>query len=186
MAATLHKLRTKSDMLKEETAVKLRQLLLEFPDLPERARSEIAASIDRQTAADKGWTFIMLSAKQNAAVVTWLLRNSKRPHIAVRLWAELFDHLRTDTGQVILTRTELAGVVGTTANNISAVMSELESIGAITKRLEKVNGLKGRGIVFYFMNPRVATNLTGMERVVAQNEAPNVTALRPVQVAVRA
>ena len=81
---------------------------LEYPALPERPRGEIVAAIDRQTAAENGWTFVMLSPSQNKAVQRWLVENSKRPQKATLLWAELFDHLRRDTGEIMLTRDELA------------------------------------------------------------------------------
>jgi len=172
MAAQLIKLRTKADRLKAEQAKSIRQFVLDFPDLPERAVSEIVASIDRQTASKSGWTFIMLSPEQNAAVVDWLAANSSRPQIAMRLWAKLFSHLRTDTGEIVATRDELAELVGDNADNVSRVMGELASIGAISRRREKVAGMRGPGLVRYFMNPRVATNLTGAARDQAQSDAP--------------
>src|SRR3954471_215126 len=72
MAAQLHRLRTKADRLRSDTAAQLRQLVLEYPGLPERARGEIIGTIDRQTASEAGWTFVMLSPEQNAAVMRWL------------------------------------------------------------------------------------------------------------------
>ena len=57
MAATLRRLRTKADRLRAEQAEALRQLVLDYPDLPEQPRGEIVAAIDRHTAAENGWTF---------------------------------------------------------------------------------------------------------------------------------
>ena len=74
MAATLRRLRTKADRLRAEQADALRQLVLDYPALPERPRGEIVAAIDRQTAAENGWTFVMLSPSQNKAVQRWLRR----------------------------------------------------------------------------------------------------------------
>lgn len=172
MAAQLIKLRTAKDRLKADQAEQLRQFVLEFPDLPERVRGEMISTIDRQTASRSGWTFIMLSPEQNAAVVDWLSDNSQRPQVAVRLWAKLFKHLRTDTGEIVATRDELAEMVGERPDNISQVMGELASIGAISRKRERVAGMRGPGLVRYFMNPRVATNLTGAARDTAQKEAP--------------
>lgn len=172
MAAQLIKLRTKADRLKADQAQQLRQLVLDFPDLPQRAVGELIATIDRQTVSKSGWTFVMLSPEQNAAVVDWLSDNSQRPQVAMRLWAKLFKHLRTDTGEIVATRDELAEMVGERPDNISQVMGELASIGAITRRRERVAGMRGPGMVRYFMNPRVATNLTGAARDQAQSEAP--------------
>src|SRR5215212_3747288 len=98
MAARIFRLRTKPERLRGEKAAELRQLVIEYPGLPERARSEIVATIDRQTASETGWTFVMLSPEQNAAVVRWLRQNSERPVVALALWGELFTALRRDTG----------------------------------------------------------------------------------------
>ena len=73
MAATLRRLRTKADRLLAEQADALRQLVIEYPGLPERPRGEIVAAIDRQAAAENGWTFVMLSPSQNKAVQRWLV-----------------------------------------------------------------------------------------------------------------
>jgi len=172
MAAQLIKLRTKADRLKADQASRLRQLVLDFPDLPQRAVGELIATIDRQTVSKSGWTFVMLSPEQNAAVVQWLADNSARPIVAMRLWAQLFNNLRTDTGEIVQTRDELAEALGAKVTEISQIMGELASIGAITRRRERVAGMRGPGLVRYFMNPRVATNLTGAARDQAQQYAP--------------
>src|SRR5215208_6983471 len=128
MAATLRRLRTRADRLRAEQADALRQLVLDYHDMPERLRGELVATIDRQAAAENGWTFVMLSPSQNKAVQRWLFENSKRPQKATILWAELFDHLCHDTGEISLTRDELADVVGVDADSVSRIMHELESI----------------------------------------------------------
>ena len=178
MHAQLVKLRTRADRLKTHQAEQLRQLVLDFPDLPERAVGELIATIDRQTASRTGWTFVMLSPEQNAAVVDWLAQHSTRPQVAMRLWAKLFQNLRTDTGEIVQTRDELAELIGDTADHVSQIMGELASIGAISRRREKVAGMRGPGLVRYFMNPRVATNLTGAARDQAQAAAPLLTLMQ--------
>ena len=140
MPAQIARLRTKADRLRSDTAAQLRQLVLEYPGLPERARGEIIGTIDRQTASEAGWTFVMLSPEQNAAVMRWLSRHSRRPRVALELWGELFTALRRDTGEIMLTRDELAERVGTTPEHVSSVMHELAGIGAIIVHREKVAG----------------------------------------------
>lgn len=54
------------------------------------------------------------------------------------------------------------------------MLGELEACGAIIRRREKVAGMRGPGLVRYFMNPRVATYLAGAERDRAQETAPPV------------
>jgi len=102
------------------------------------------------------WTFAMISPAQNRAVGEWLLAHSSRSHVAIRLWMLLFTALRTDTGEIQLTREEMAERVGVHPDHISRVMTELASINAI--RREK----SGRA-VRYFMNPHIATHIPSPE-----------------------
>ena len=177
MPAGLLQFRTKNDRLKEEQASELRRLVLTVPGLPERPVSEILATIDGATAAKEGWTFVMLSPAANAQVVTWLVQNSERPQVAVQLWALLFTALRTDTGEVVLTRDEMAEKLGVPPNEVSRIMTELEGMGAISRRRERVAGMRGPGLVRYFMNPRVGTHLAGKAREKAQERAPLLEAI---------
>jgi hypothetical protein len=165
-------LKTKPDRLRQDQADLLRQAILPFEDqLPDAVRSLIG-HIDRQTASRNKWTFVMLSPEQNAIVVDYLAQHSKRPLVAMRLWALCFKHLRTDTGEILLTREEIAEKLNQRAPEISEMMSELVDFGAIIRRRQKVGGMKGPGMVHYFMNPRVATHLSGKERDEAQEQAP--------------
>ena len=177
MAASVVRLRTRKDQLQAEQAEQLRQLVLGLPELPERAAGEILAAIDRTTAAENGWTFAMVSPEDNARVVGWLAENSKRPMLAMRLWSVLFLHLRRDTGEIMQTRDELAEAVGIRSEHVSAIMGELETIGAISRKRTKVGGMRGPGMARYFMNPKVGTHLTGAARDRAQAEAPPLLAV---------
>jgi hypothetical protein len=174
MAARIVRLRTKPDRLRTETAAELRQLVLQYPALPERARGEIVAAIDRQTASEAGWTFVMLGPEQNAAVVRWLRQHSRYPTLAPAVWAELFTALRRDTGEIVLTRDEIAERVGADSDHVSRIMGELTKIGAIITRRERVAGMRGPGRAVYFMNPTVATTLSGAARDRAQAAAPRL------------
>lgn len=172
MAATITRLVTKRDRITQTDAEELRRLVADFPGLSDRLRGELIAEIDRRTASKNGWTFVMLSPEQNAQVVEWLAENSTRPQAATKLWAKLFTALRTDTGEIVMTRDELAGAVKIEPKHVSEIMGELEKIGAITRRRQRVAGLRGPGLVRYFMNPRIGTHLTGTARDMAQAEAP--------------
>jgi hypothetical protein len=121
----------------------------------------------------------MLSPEQNAVVARWLRRHSRQPTLALALWSELFTALRRDTGEVMLTRDELAERVDTSAGEVSRVMHELAGIGAIIIHRERVPGMRGRGRAVYLMNPNVATNLTGAARDRAQGEAPPLRLVEP-------
>jgi DNA-binding transcriptional ArsR family regulator len=168
MPATVHRLRSRPQRLRRGQAEQLRQLILDMPGLPEPAVGAIITVVDREAAAENGWAFVMISPAQNKAVVRWLDAHSTRPRKAVLLWAELFDHLRRDTGEIALSREQMAELIGEAPRNISTIMGELERIGAISRRRD------GRG-VRYFMNPNVGTHLAGAARERAQTEAPALT-----------
>jgi DNA-binding IclR family transcriptional regulator len=116
----------------------------------------------------------MLNPEQNAAVVAWIMGNSARPMKAARAWAECFTVLRPDTGEIDARREELADRIGVPPAEISRIMGELETCGAIIRKRERVPGMRGAGIVRYFMNPRVGTHLAGAARDEAQAAAPRL------------
>lgn len=171
MAARIVRFRSRAAQIQADQAERLRQMIMAFPGLPEGATGEILFAIDRQTAAEHGWTFVMMSPEDNARVVSWLAENSAKPMLAMRLWSVLFLHLRRDTGEVMQTREELADAVRTKPDEVSRIMGELESIGAISRRRVKVAGMRGPGAVRYFMNPNIATHLSGKARDQAQANA---------------
>lgn len=127
------------------------------------AKIDDAARAHAQTS--ENWIFVMLSPSQNAEVVRWINKHSKRPQKAAELWATLLEHLRIDTGEIMATRQELADRVGMEPRTLSETMTELSSINAI--RREK----QGR-TVRYFLNPTIATHLaTASKRRAARDEA---------------
>ena len=98
----------------------------------------------------------MIRPAQNRAVTLWLMENSKRPMKAVSVWTLLFDHLMPHTGQVMLTREEIAEQVGIAVQEVSKIMNELVTFGAIFSEREKIAGMRGPGLVRYYMNKHVA------------------------------
>lgn len=178
MVAKIAKLRSKVEQQKEEQTALLRELLVPYEDkMPEMVRPMLA-HLDRQTASVNGWTFIMLSCEQNLAVVRWLNNYSRRPRAASLIWAELFTAVDMQTGEIMLSRDELAARAGISSSNLSAIMGELESVGAVSKHREPQPGVRGLGPVRYFMNPRVATHLPKMARDQAQAVAPRPPTVR--------
>ena len=171
MPATLHKFRLKRERFEAGQAQEMRQLLLDLAEeknLPADAVTQVIAAVDGQTASERGWTFVMIGPKENQAVVAWLRQNSKRPMAAMATWAELFTALRFDTGEIALTRAELAERVGIHPRHVSSIMTELVEIGAVSRVRE------GRQ-VRYFMNPNIGTHLTGKERDKAQGDAAQLS-----------
>ena len=141
---------------RQRNAEWLEQMLKEV--MPPDIAAQLALNYAAQTPNPDSdhWTFAMISPAQNRAVGEWLLAHSSRSHVAIRLWMLLFTALRTDTGEIQLTREEMAERVGVHPDHISRVMTELASINAI--RREKA----GRA-VRYFMNPHIATHIPSPE-----------------------
>lgn len=180
MAATIRRLLSKPERLRTDQAELLFDALLPFEAEMPGAVGELKAHIKRQIAARNRWTFIMISADQNRAVVRWLRANSLRPMCAATLWAELFSAVDQDTGEVMLTREQLAELTGIAVQHVTNIMAELEGIGAIIRRRERVAGMRGPGRARYYMNPVVGTHLAGTARDAAQADAPPGPLLRSI------
>ena len=98
--------------------------------------------------------FIMVTTSQNLAVVRWISENSARPHKSNVLWALIFDHVHPSTGEIMLSRAEIADRLDEQPRNVSTMMGEFAAINAIERRKE------GR-TVKYFLNPNIATHIPG-------------------------
>ena len=108
--------------------------------------------------------FIMVTTSQNLAVVRWISENSARPHKANLLWALIFDHVHPNTGEIMLTRAEIAERLDDLPRHVSSLMGELASINAIERRKQ------GREVK-YFLNPHIATHLPGASAREAARDA---------------
>lgn len=167
MAAGVVRFASKAQLLKRSQAGEMRQSVLQFEAQAPGVVGQMLALIDRNTAAERGWSFVMLSPVQNRLVVRWIMANSRRPSVAVPLWAECFCHMRTDTGEVVMTRQQMMDATGATTSHVSDVLAELVGMGALIRRQE------GR-TVRWFMNPTVGTHLAGVARERAQRNAPHL------------
>lgn len=169
MAARIVRISAHKSLLRRNRTVRLRQLALELaPEAPGMSR-EILAVIDRNTASEDAWRFVMFGPLQNRVVVRWIDAHAKRQRLSSLLWAELFCNFHPMTGQVLLTRTEMANAIGHRPQHVSAALTELLSMGALIRRQE------GRDVK-WFMNPFVATCMTGVARDEAQRSAPRLVA----------
>lgn len=132
----------------EQLEFQLRQVVP--PDVAARLALAYVSLVPDPSA--ENWTFVMISPAQNSAVVKWLIDNSKRRTEAVLLWSLLFTAMRNDTGEILLTRDQLAERIGTVGANVSRIMTELASIGAV-RRERSGNGVR------YFMSAGIATHV---------------------------
>jgi len=170
MSAHIKRLQPKEQQKTQEKLRQLQLILLEFPELNEQKVSSLLWEAKRKNNLQESnkWTFIMISPEQNRMVVNWLEENSKRPLKALKLWALLFEYVHRDTGQIMLSRQEIAKEIHLYVNSVTNIMTELESIGAIIKRKE------GRGVIYY-MNPNIANHYPQEIRERAQKKAPKLT-----------
>lgn len=167
MAARVHQFASRAQMLRREQAAELRQLVLGLEVEAPRLVAQLVAVIDRNTAADRGWSFVMLSPMQNRAVLRWINQHALRPRLSVALWAEFFCHMRTDTGEIVMDRKAMMEAAEASSSHVSHALAELVRIGALIRHRE------GRD-VRWFMNPSIGTCLTGVAREKAQREAPTL------------
>jgi hypothetical protein len=156
--------------LLEDVERAAQQLGIEPPEGTKRAR----ARLEQAAAAEAGDTFVMISAEQFSAVNDYLAERSATPVVAMRLWARIIGHLDRQTGEILLSRSELAKLVGTRPDEISRIMGELAEINAVFRHREPANGP-----VTYLLNPRVGTHLPGPARKLAQRDAPKLVFVRP-------
>src|SRR5215203_4701735 len=131
------KLRTRRARAAEAGLDRLREAVLEADDgsSPEIV-SRMVTLLERELASRSGWKFIMVEPHLHDQVVGHLTEHSRRPLKAVRLWSKLFTVLPPDSNEVLLSREELGQAVGIRPAEVSAIMGELEAIGAIYKRRE--------------------------------------------------
>jgi len=172
MAAKIKRFQPKDKLVKQEQLEQLQSALELFPDLNEKRVSALLWEAKKQANLQEPntWTFIMIKPEQNRFVVDYLEKKSNRPLKALRLWALLFEYVHKDTGQIMLTRQEMAEQLEIKHNSITNIMSELESINAIIKKKE------GRGVTYY-MNPTIGTHLSQEDREKAQVKAPPLTVI---------
>ena len=96
----------------------------------------------------------------------WLSDNSDRPQMAKDLLRKMLAVIRTDTGEIMASRKDLADMVDTAPDNITHIMADLKSIGVIHQERHPLDKRKVR----YFMNTTVATHLPEEVRRPKQRE----------------
>lgn len=150
-----------SAKIQQKQAIALREALAPFLDSDEGFHEVVRyllTIVSRCTIPEPGTTspFIMLHPKQFIAVANWLAANSKRPAKALHTWIVLLGHFKKHTGEITLTRDQIAEKVNVHPNTIGTVMREMVRYGAIFSKREKIPGLRGPGKVVYYMNKHVA------------------------------
>lgn len=152
--------------IQQEIAAQIEAQLKLFPPdaLPDQPLQAILNALYRFTRDPDAslWPggFSMLSRNQTAAIWDAIrkLPADKRPNHVRHAFDLVLLNLRQDTGEVMMTRDQLAEEIGCTPENVSRVMGTLEEMGVIRRERRKISGMKGRGMAVYFINPHVAWN----------------------------
>jgi len=156
----------------EEAAQVAKQLSLLSEELLKHLPGEARIAISRATHAlqkaarpdttEGLWPggFTMLSRMQTAAIWDAIreLPSDDRPNQVRHAFDLVLLNLRQDTGEVLLTRDQLAERIGCASKHVSTIMGTLEKMGVIRRERRKIEGMQGRGIAVYFINPHVAWN----------------------------
>lgn len=104
--------------------------------------------------------FNMLSRIQTKAIWDAIraLPSDDRPHQVRHAFDLVLLNLRQDTGEVLLTRDQLAEEIGCASRSVSTIMGTLERMGVVRRERRRIEGMQGRGMAVYFINPHVAWN----------------------------
>jgi len=157
--------RAASAALAEQMSLLSPELLAQLPAEARVAISRATHTLQRHArpGTEQGlWPggFTMLSRDQTAAVWDAIraLPADDRPNHVRHAFDLVLLNLRQDTGEVMLTRDQLAERIGCAPKNVSTVMGTLERMGVIRRERRRVEGMQGRGMAVYFINPHVAWN----------------------------
>ena len=82
----------------------------------------------------------------------------ERPNQVLHVFDLLVLNLRQDTGEVTLTRDQLAEKTGCAPDHVSRIMGTLERMGVVRRERRRIESVQGRDMAVYFINPHVAWN----------------------------
>lgn len=140
-------------------------LLGQLPSNAQQAISRAVGALQRHARPDTEeglWPggYTMLSRTQTAAIWDAIraLSPDDRPNQVRHAFDLVLLNLRQDTGEVMLTRDQLAERIGCARENVSRIMGTLERMDVIRRERRRIEGVQGRGVAVYFINPHVAWN----------------------------
>lgn len=136
------------------------RIAADFPAMP--GLDEWREDVRRRTTSTAKWRFIMLSPEANAFVLDAIHgpNGPKRPKITTRLWGHMLTRLDYDSGRVVMSRDEMKKACG--ASRWDEVAASLAFLAGQTVEAIKQEG-KGRE-ARWFVNPNLATHLSGAQR----------------------
>jgi len=141
------------------------ELLGQLPGSAQQVISRAVGALQRHARPDTEeglWPggYSMFSRTQTAAIWDAIraLPPDDRPNQVRHAFDLVLLNLRQDTGEVMLTRDQLAERIGCAPKNVSTIMGTLERMGVIRRERRRIEGVQGRGVAVYFINPHVAWN----------------------------
>ena len=185
MAAKLLRFQSRHGLAKRQLAEVLDAQLALFTDdeVPPHERETVRNflhRIARPNSEENIWPggFCMISRQQTEAVWDAIrkLPPEARPHQVRHAFDLVLLYLRPDTGEVMLSRKEMAEKMETDPANVSRVMRTLEDMEVVTRKRRAVDGVRGPGKVVYSINAYVAWNgrLEVRLREAAKTEPPSL------------
>jgi hypothetical protein len=180
MVARVETFRSRAALETAERKEQLRQLLLEFePVLPSRPLGEILLALPPSPKPEPGPRYIMVYIDDYNEVADWLEAHSRSPRAACRLLRQMLRFVHPTTHEVLRTREELAELARTTPGEVSVIMNELCGLQAVRRERVKVAGMRGPGVVRWYVNERLGTHLPKSRRRRAYDKAPPLHLVEP-------
>ena len=87
-----------------------------------------------------------------------LLPSQARPNQVRHAFDLVLLYLRQDTGEVMLTREQLAAEIGCEPRTVSTIMGTLQKLHVLERERRPEPGARGRGRVVYVVNAHVGWN----------------------------
>jgi len=121
----------------------------------------------------------MMIGKEETKVVWDAIRKlpaEDRPPLVRHCFDLVLLNIRKDNGEIMMTRDEMAEEIGCPPREVSRAMGVLWRLGVIERELRKVAGMRGPGMVVWFINPHVAWNgsLAIREKLAIPGQQPSL------------
>ncbi|MDO9712484.1 hypothetical protein [Paracraurococcus lichenis] len=125
--------------------------------------------------------FWILTPQQAFAVGFWMVGFSDRPLVGALLWLSLFRYVDINTGEILLSPSELAVATGVSERDTVRVLRQLEQINALRRRLVRVRGVRGPGVARYYVNPNCPEHIPPPENLAerGQNRSRRALVVQP-------
>jgi hypothetical protein len=134
-------------------------------ELPAQPRAAILNALARVTHPDTEtsiWSagYMMIGRRETGVVWDAIrqLPRQDRPQQVRHAFDLVLLNIRPDNGEIMLTRDEMAEKMRCAPREVSKAMGVLFRMGVVLRETRKVAGLRGPGMVVWFINPHVAWN----------------------------